>query len=155
MNDRTGELKQRLASYYVGKDNQLDPVVESNLANYKLEKFNIDCSHILAYSQVETKDTLVVKKGKEEITEDRKRYWNSLVWHKERRFIAYTYGSSVIIENLVPEKTQKILKEGNDPICSLDISPNGNYLLAFTHSANFDGFPSVYIWDANTFRRVA
>lgn len=46
------------------------------------------------------------------------------------------------------------MKEGNDKIYSLKLSPNGKLLLAFTRDGKIDGFPCIYIWDAATLKKV-
>ena len=79
---------------------------------------------------------------------------NNLVWNKERRYIAYSSSNIVIVEDLNQEKSQRLLKEGNDKIYSLKLSPNGKFLLAFTRKGEIDGFPNLYIWDATTLKKL-
>jgi hypothetical protein len=47
-----------------------------------------------------------------------------------------------------------LLKEGNDKIFQLKISPNGRYILAYTLRGEIDGFPCIYIWDAATLKKL-
>ena len=110
--------------------------VQYNTAGYRFEQYDIELKKVLQCSI-----------GQGEVK-------NNLVWHKERRYIAYTSANIVIIEDLNQEKTQRLLKEGNDRIYSLKLSPNGRLLLGFTREGRLDGFPNIYIWDAATLRKL-
>lgn len=79
---------------------------------------------------------------------------NNLVWHKERRYIAYTSANIVIVEDLNQEKTQTILKESNDKIYQLKFSTNGRTLLGFTKRGELDGFPCLYFWESATLKKI-
>lgn len=79
---------------------------------------------------------------------------NNLVWHEEQRYIAYSVFNIVVIETLNQEKSQRLLKEGNDQIYSLKLSPSKQYLLAYSRTGPLDGFPCVYIFDAVTFKKL-
>ncbi len=79
---------------------------------------------------------------------------NNLIWHKDMKYIAYTSQNIVIIEDLNQEKTQRLLKEGNDKIFTLKMSHNFKYILAFTKEGKLDGTPCIFIWDAKTLKKV-
>jgi WD40 repeat protein len=76
------------------------------------------------------------------------------VWHKENRYIAYTSANIIIVEQLNQEKTQTILREGNDKIYQLKLSPNGRLLLAFTRHGEIDGFPCIILFDSATLQKM-
>jgi len=41
---------------------------------------------------------------------------NNLVWNEAQRYICYSVHNILVIEYLNQEKTQKLIKEGNDQI---------------------------------------
>ena len=47
------------------------------------------------------------------------------------------------------------MKEGNDTLSDLKLSPNGKLLMAYTYNSTIDGLPMVYIWDAITFKKLS
>ena len=47
-----------------------------------------------------------------------------------------------------------MLREGNDPIHSLKVSPDQRYFLAYSQTGAIDGFPCVYIFDPKNFRKL-
>ena len=131
-------LKKDLYNYY-SKDNTkqtLEPIIQANFINYKYEAIDISMTHSLSYS--------CTYKQKDNI-----------VWHQENKWIGYTFESIVIIEQLNLEHQQKFLKEGNDTISNLKLSPNNKLLMAYTYNASIDGLPMIYIWDSTTFKKVA
>ena len=133
-----GPLKKDLYDYY-SKDNTkqtLDPIIHANLMNYRYEAIDISMAHSLAYS--------CTYKQKDNV-----------VWHQENKWIGYTFESIVIIEQLNVEHQQKFLKEGNDTISNLKLSPNNKLLMAYTYNASIDGLPMIYVWDSTTFKKVA
>jgi len=79
---------------------------------------------------------------------------NNIVWHEQNRYIAYTIQNVIVIESLNQEKTQKLLKEGNDQVYQLKMSPSKQYLLAYTKTGPMDGFPCIYIFDALTYKKL-
>jgi hypothetical protein len=60
----------------------------------------------------------------------------------------------IVIESLNQEKTQRLLKEGNDQIYQMKLSPSKRYLLAFSKTGPIDGFPCVFIFDSVTFKKL-
>jgi len=68
--------------------------------------------------------------------------------------MAYTSENIVVVEALNQEKTQKLLKEGNDKIHQLMLSPNRKLLLGFTRFGHIDGHPCIFIWDALTHKKL-
>lgn len=131
-------LRKDLHQYYSkpNPERTLDPIIQSNLMNYKYEAIDISMSHSLSYS--------CTYKQKQNI-----------VWNQDERWIGYTFESVVIIERLNLERTQKFLREGNDTLSDLKLSPNGKMLMAYTHNASIDGLPMIYIWDSTTFKKLA
>jgi len=79
---------------------------------------------------------------------------NNILWHKELRYIVFTAHNIVVVEDLNQEKTQRLLKEGNDKIYDVKFSPDQRMILAFTREGSYDGFPSIFIWDAATFKKL-
>ena len=47
------------------------------------------------------------------------------------------------------------MTEGHDAIHGIELSGNGQYLLAFTHEGVLDGTPMIYIWEASTLKKRA
>lgn len=133
-----GTLKKDLHQYYskAAPEKTLDPIIQSNLMNYKYEAIDVGMSHSLSYSSGW-------------------RQKQNLIWNQDERWIGYTFESIVIIEKLNLERTQKFLKEGNDALSSLKLSPNGRFLMAYTYNAHVDGLPMIYIWDAATFKKIS
>ena len=132
------ELRNDLYKYYSNEhpEKTLDPIIQANLMNYKYEAIDISMSHSLAYSSSYKQK-------------------NNIVWNQEERWIAYTFESVVIIEKLNIERTQKFLKEGNDTLSDLKLSPSGKLLMAYTYNASIDGLPMIYVWDAVTLKKVS
>ena len=60
----------------------------------------------------------------------------------------------MVIEALNQQKTQKLIKEGNDQIYQLKLSASKQYLLAYTKTGPMDGFPCIYIFDSLTFKKL-
>jgi len=131
-------FKNDLYKYYsnANPEKTLDPIIQANLMNYKYEAIDISMSHSLSYSS-----SYKQKKN--------------IIWNQEERYIGYTFESIVIIEKLNVERTQKFLKEGNDTLSDLKLSPNGKLLMAYTYNSTIDGLPMVYIWDAITFKKLS
>jgi len=131
-------FKKDLYQYYSNQNPEktLDPIIQSNLMNYKYEAIDVRMAHSLAYSCSY-------------------RQKKNIVWNQDERWIAYTFESIVIIEKLDVERTQKFLKEGNDTLSDLKLSPNGKMLMAYTYNASIDGLPMMYIWDSITFKKIS
>lgn len=120
------------------KPNQVDPfrsTIDVNRGGYVLENLEVTLKKVLACSNGSKVE-------------------NNLVWHEEQRYIAYSVFNIVVIETLNQEKSQRLLKEGNDQIYSLKLSPSKQYLLAYSRTGPLDGFPCVYIFDAVTFKKL-
>lgn len=79
---------------------------------------------------------------------------NNLVWNEKQRYICFTVHNILVIEYLNQEKTQKLIKEGNDQIYQIKLSPSGRYLLAYSRTGPLDGFPCIFIFDSITFNKV-
>jgi hypothetical protein len=109
--------------------------VDLNKGGYIYEKFELKLSKILACSN-----------GPE--------VRNNLVWNEAQKYVAYSMQNIVVIESLNQEKTQRLLKEGNDQIYQIKMSPSMRYLLAYSKTGPVDGFPCVYIFDAITFNKL-
>lgn len=131
-------LRKDLHNYYSNPNPEktIDPIIQANLMNYKYEAIDISLSHSLSYSSSY-------------------RQKHNIVWNQEERWIGYTFESIVIIEKLNVERTQKFLKEGNDTLSDLKLSPTGKLLMAYTYNASVDGLPMIYVWDAITFKKVS
>jgi len=76
------------------------------------------------------------------------------VWNKNLRYMAYTSQNIVIVEDLNQQKTQRLLREGNDKLYQLKLSPNGRFLLGFTREGRLDGLPTIFIWEASTLKKL-
>eukprot|EP00347_Sterkiella_histriomuscorum_P023802 403333335 len=112
-----------------------DSLIQYNKSGYRYEQYEMELKKVLSCTTDQS-----VK--------------NNLVWNKELRYIAYTSSNYVIVEDINQEKTQRLLKEGNDKIYSLKLSPSGRLLLAFSKYGNIDGFPCIFIWDAATLKKL-
>lgn len=132
------EFKNSLYQYYSKADpsKSLDPIIQSNLLNYKYEALDIKMTHSMAYSSSYKQS-------------------QNLVWDQDGRWIAYTFESVVIVEKLDVERNQKFLKEGNDALSGLKLSPSGKLLMAYTFNASMDGLPMIYVWEVANFKKVA
>lgn len=109
--------------------------IDLNKGGYCLEQFEMKLAKVLACSNGPAVQ-------------------NNLVWHEQHRYIAYTIQNVIVVESLNQEKTQKLLKEGNDQIHQLKLSPSRRYLLAYTKTGPMDGFPCIYIFDALTYKKL-
>ena len=74
-----------------------DSLIQYNKSGYRFEQYEMELKKVLS-----CQTDLSVK--------------NNLVWNKEQRYIAYSSANIVIVEDLNQEKTQRLLKEGNDKI---------------------------------------
>jgi hypothetical protein len=109
--------------------------VQYNTLGYRFEQYDIELKKVLQCSiGASVKD--------------------NLVWNKARRYIAYSSQNIIIVEDLNQEKTQTILKEGNDKIYHIKLSTNNKTLLAFTKKGELDGFPCIYLWEASTLKKM-
>ena len=79
---------------------------------------------------------------------------SNLVWNEGQRYICYSVQNILVIENLNQEKTQKLLKEGNDKIYQIKMSPSKKFLLAYSRTGPIDGFPCIFIYDTVTFKKL-
>ena len=79
---------------------------------------------------------------------------DNLIWNEEHRYLAYTVFNVIVIESMNQEKSQKLLKEGNDQIYKLKMSPDKKYLLSYTKTGPTDGFPCVNLFDSKTFKKL-
>jgi len=79
------------------QQNKWGHTIDLNKNGYVYERFELELSKVLACSN-----------GKQVI--------DNMVWNEKQRYIAYSIQNIVVIESLNQEKTQKLLKEGNDPI---------------------------------------
>ena len=68
--------------------------------------------------------------------------------------MAYTIQNIIVIEKLNQEKTQKLLREGNDHLYQMKMSPSKRFLLAYSRTGPMDGFPCIYIFDSVTFKKL-
>ena len=68
-----------------------------NKGGYVYERFEMQLSKVLACSN----GTQVI---------------DNVLWNEKQRYMAYSIQNIIVIETLNQEKTQKLLKEGNDPI---------------------------------------
>ena len=68
--------------------------------------------------------------------------------------MAYSMQNIVVIEYMNQEKTQRLLKEGNDMIYQIKMSPSKKFLLAYSRTGPIDGFPCIYIYDPVTFKKL-
>jgi WD40 repeat protein len=82
-----------------------------------------------------------------------KQVCNNLVWSESQRQIIYTAANVIIIENLNSERTQRLIKEGNDDIYGLKQSPDGKVFIAWTRTGEHDGFPVINVYDQASIRR--
>lgn len=108
--------------------------IQYNQMGYNYEQYDLELKKVLSCSTAGVKQ--------------------NIVWNKGMRYIAYSSQNIVIIEDLNQEKTQRLLKEGNDKIYSLKFSQNQRYLMAYTKEGKLDGFPCLFIWDAKTLKKV-
>jgi len=69
--------------------------VDLNKGGYVYEKFELKLSKILACS-------------------NGPQVRNNLVWNEAQKYVAYSMQNIIVIESLNQEKTQRLLKEGND-----------------------------------------
>ena len=79
---------------------------------------------------------------------------NNLVWNEAQRYICYSIQNILVIEYLNQEKTQRLLKEGNDQIYQIKMSPSKKFLLAYSKTGPIDGFPCIFIYDTVTFKKL-
>ena len=79
---------------------------------------------------------------------------NNLIWNHEQKYVAYSVHNIMVIEYLNEAKTQKLIKEGNDPIFSLKLSASKQYLLTYSKTGPIDGFPCIFIFDATNFKKL-
>ena len=131
-------LRNKLHEYYsnANPEKTIDPIIQSNLMNYKYEAIDISMAHSLSYSWSY-------------------RQKKNIVWNQDEKWIGYTFESIVIIEKLSIERNQKFLKEGNDTLSDLKLSQNGKILMAYSYTAGIDGLPMIYIWDATTLKKIS
>ena len=95
------------------KQNPFIHTIDLNKGGYCLEQFEMKLAKVLACSNGPAVQ-------------------NNLVWHEQHRYIAYTIQNVIVVESLNQEKTQKLLKEGNDQIYQMKLSSSRRYLLAYT-----------------------
>lgn len=79
---------------------------------------------------------------------------NNLVWNEAQRYICYSVQNILVIEYLNQEKTQRLLKEGNDQLYQIKMSPSKKFLLAYSKTGPIDGFPCIFIYDTMTFKKL-
>jgi len=79
------------------RDPQLQHTIDMNKGGYVYERFEMQLSKVLACSN-----------GAQVI--------DNVLWNEKQRYMAYSIQNIIVIETLNQEKTQKLLKEGNDPI---------------------------------------
>ena len=79
---------------------------------------------------------------------------NNLVWNEAQRYMCYSVQNILVIEYLNQEKTQRLLKEGNDPLYQIKMSPSKKFLLAYSKTGPIDGFPCIFIYDTVTFKKL-
>jgi hypothetical protein len=109
--------------------------IDLSRGGYLYEKFELQLSKVLACS-------------------NSPQVRNNLVWNEAQRYIAYSMQNIIVIESLNQEKTQRLLKEGNDQLYQIKMSPSKRYLLAYSKTGPVDGFPCIYIFDAVTFKKL-
>ena len=79
---------------------------------------------------------------------------NNLVWAESQRQILYTAANIIVVENLNSERTQRLIKDGNDDIYGLKQAPDGRVFAAWTKQGPLDGFPVINIYDQTNLRRL-
>lgn len=79
---------------------------------------------------------------------------NNLVWHEKHRYICYSVNNILVIEYLNQEKTQRLIKDSNNPIYSIMLSDDKTFLLAYSKTKGVDAFPCIFIYDAQNFKKL-